>query len=777
MFGRRLSPEHQTIVLKHRLRAEERELQAQARAEQKDRELQAKALADRQKADAARNAAIEKQHAEKERAWYSRPETEYQGGNNVTPDTFFVKHFAAPLPVAALPHPADPEYRAGAVWFAPGLMKHRNGNLQGDTNWMEQARETKKVWDSISDRYTAILEKLRDAAWWQRLCEDAGVCRSGKPEDLPWEGQYSAGTYKLTVVHVPTIKSVRIAEDGLRIVVRRNSDAARDWISKLDYLKAGFKSAGMNAAHLRVAETVSGDIELVFDDAPSSFPLAVCPTPPSSVVTSVNDAITRYERTRWMLGVDSRGKVISYPLKSQPHVLVTGGTGGGKSVWARSVIESLRTGYKDENGQDCGSGWLCWIGDGKGSDFAALEGQPGIAMVTPGSTDPAQVAVMVRRVRLEVERRYEVAGAAKKRGDTDAFAGMQPWLLLLDEWGSTAIKMTAQFGKSAAAFLSDIDIILRLGRECRVHCVLLSQTIRKTGDGAVPGSWQENLGLTVSLGSPSDITLQSEAFTPETRERAALLGSRLKGKQGRGLTADRETGAVIEFQSFYGWSPGTTSLDHDADKKVQPPTPELRELWAQWKPISAVVPWLAPRVGIKVPDAEWRGDAKADLNDIANTPTITLTDRDGNLRPGMERYDPASPEWLGKKRIGGASGVYTPISFDDEPVTAPAPSAVPVPTESEPAAGAQAEPDPLDGVSPEELAAALALIKKSRATVNEPSTAPRTAQAAAAAAADPGDAPTPASGRTPREPQGTEQPTTPPAPAAGISYAEDENEW
>ncbi len=41
---------------------------------------------------------------------------------------------------------------------------------------------------------------------------------------------------------------------------------------------------------------------------------------------------------------------------------------------------------------------------------------------------------------------------------------MQPWLMLLDEWGTTSIAMKRDFGKHAEQFLTDIDTILRLGR-------------------------------------------------------------------------------------------------------------------------------------------------------------------------------------------------------------------------------------------------------------------------------------------------------------------------
>lgn len=723
MFGRRLSPEHETIVLKHQLKEESIERNLAARAEQKERELRAKALADRQKADAARNAAIEKQHAERERAWYSRPETEYVGGNNTSPDTFFVKHYASPLPVAALPHPADGEYRQAPVWFAPGLMKYRNGDLQGDQSWMEQARETKKVWDEIADRYTAILGKLRDAEWWQRLCEDAGVTRSDKPVDFDWHGNYAAGTYKLTTIHVPTIRSVRVAEDGLRIIVRRDGDAARDWVSKLDYLRAGFKSGGMNAAHLRITETVSGDIELIFDDSPASFPLAVAP-PPVQPVSSVAEAVKRYPSLTWQLGVDSRGKVISPLLRKFPHVLVAGSTGGGKSVWIRSMIEALRV-----------QGCAIWLVDGKRSDYVALAELPGVRMV---STEPEQHVIAVSEVYEEMEHRRVTASAAKAAGDPDPYSKFPPVVLVLDEFATVRDEWRA-IGKRAKGgdenVIAQIAALLRVGRETRCHLVIASQDIYVEN---IPQNWQDNLSLFVSLGAPSPRTLSGGAIPESLRPDAQRIGERIsRDTPGRSVYIDRAAFTVREVQSFYGYSPGTTP-------PTAAPTAEVKAAWEESERIAAQVPWLYPRVGIKATSSEWR---EQNLIELAEQETVALTDRNGIVKPELERYDPLRVDWLGAAAKSGRKR-RAPSTFDDEP------SAVPVPTEPEPPAGAST-PDPLDGVSPEELAAALALIKKSRVTDNEPSTAPRSAQPAA----DPGGSPDAPSGAPSRKPQGTTEPT------------------
>jgi hypothetical protein len=430
--------------------------------------------------------------------------------------------------------------------------------------------------------------------------------------------------------------------------------------------------------------------------------------------------------------VDSRGKAIQYPLETFPHALVVGGTGAGKSVWARSVIEMFRTGYRDPaTGKDTAGGFTCFVSSGKITDFATLEGLPGVAMV---SGDAAQTAVMVRTVRNEANRRYEEAAAAKRSGSTAAF-DYPPILLLLDEWGATSLAIEGMF-KNPKSFMDDIDWILRVGREARVHVILLSQTIRKTGTGAIPGSWQANLGLSVSLGKPESETFNNPAlFTDATRSRAMLLGDRIAGKRGRGMIA---TGSELtEFQSYYVWSPGTTSLDPAADKKVQPPTDEVRTLWKQWEPISANVLWVMPKLGIQVSGADWATGSdgkKPELDDIADVPVIPLTDRDGNTVPGREQFDPWSDKWAGRaNRSRGAAAV---LDFTDH-----RPAADPAPAESptEPAAGTGTSP--VAGMTDEERKEAVRQ-EAIRMGLIPPDPQPT------------GDAPTPASGRTPREPLG-----------------------
>ena len=656
----RLAALHENEAIKQQYRAP---VEEQRRLDAERREAERRADAERRDAERALDSQ-RREYGETEKLALGRPRTEYTGGVGTAPLT--VTHHRASMPVAFLP----PDGVTPRVIPAARHLVVMQPELAHDAKFMAGARESDLLFREVNAKYGLFLGRLNNTQWWQELTDSVGITQGTVTEETwsgnyasgirklttvavpvisgvrvseePWSGNYASGVRKLTTVAVPVITGVRVAADGLRVrVAHRPGDSGKSWAAKLDPLKAAFRAAGADARHLTVTEDSHGNIGLDFGDAEAAFPAAIAPEPPESAVADRADALRRYHSAEWVLGIDARGKSLGYPMKRIPHVLVSGGTGGGKWVWARSTIVMLRT-----------NGFTCFIGSGKVSDFAALEGLPGVAMV---AGDPAQTAVMVRTVRQEMERRNSTAAEAKRAGDSDAF-NFPPILLLLDEWGATEMQMKATFKKSDP-FTRDIDLLLRVGREARVHVALLSQTIRKTGEGAVPGSWQENLGLTVALGSPSEITIQSDAFTDASRDRARIVGGRLKGKQGRGLTAERETGRVVEFQSFYGWSPGTTSLDPAAAPEVRPPTPEVRAAWERWVPVSDSVPPIMPRLGIKAMDPGW---AANDLDAVAGTPTVPLTDSTGSPIPDRTQFDPASPEWLGRP----AAGHHRGIDFD-----------------------------------------------------------------------------------------------------------------
>lgn len=616
--------------------------------------------------------AIHSEAAKAEAKILSTPRTVYRGGGRAVP-AFWLTHWRAELP-DALRRNLQVSGRDGG----PVLVLHPGGGIDAadtiaevvraekpeliDNAFREWEKSLEPIYAELRQRY-GVLERVRDPEWLASLLSAAKVTTSDTRTESV-QGSYGTVDRKCTVVDVPDLIDAAIEEEGLELVfAHRPGDTPEAWERNLPALRSGFKASGMDADNLRVTDTADGSIVLAFDDAPSHFPKALAPEPPAGVVTTVAEAIARYHSAEWVMGVDARGRWLTYPLSDHPHAFVVGGTGGGKSVWVRTQIEMLRTGYRDpRTGQDAGGGWRFFVASGKPSDFAGLEGLPGVQMVATGT---AQLVVMLQAVKSEMDRRIAAAAQAKREGKGGTAFDFPPIAVVLDEFGYLGMGILSEYGtKGLKWFRQIVDSLLRVARETRIHVVLSTQTVRKEqGDPAsIPGTWQANISMAISLGNPEDPETLKNAFGATTRERAGQLGPRLVGHRGRGMTGDELARKVIIFQSLYGWSPGTTSLDPNADPKVTPPTADVKSAWERWEPISAQVPWLAPRLGIKASSPAW---SVGDLDQVARTPVVPLTDRHGDLRPGMEKCDPLSPAWLGHAHVDVSSTAALDFVDDD----------------------------------------------------------------------------------------------------------------
>ncbi|MDO3013219.1 cell division protein FtsK [Mycobacteroides abscessus subsp. abscessus] len=642
------------------------------------------AIAQRASVDAARAVAErEKFWSGEEKRLLTQARIVRTGGSQGTPPIWLC-HWRASLPAALATRLGVSSSDAGPVFaLRPGggisesdvisaVVRCEAPELASDPTFVGWADGVESLLPDLAQRYS-VLERVRDDRWLARLFEAAGVATSETRVEAV-HGEYGVYERKLSAVDVPSLGAAEVDESGLVLrFAHRTGDSADKWSRGLSALRSGFAHAGVKAENLRVLDGPEGTIELRFEDAPDVFPKALAPEPPSAVVGTVSEAIARYHSAEWVMGVDARGQWLTYALTDHPHAFVVGGTGGGKSVWVRTQVEMLRTGYRDpRTGHDAGGGWRLFIASGKPSDFAGLEGLPGIQMV---ATDTAQLVVMLQAVKSEMDRRIVSAAQAKREGKGATAFDFPPIAVVLDEFGYLGMNILSQYGtKGLKWFRLLVDSLLRVARETRIHVVLSTQTVRKeqSDPASIPGSWQANISMAVALGNPDDSETLNNAFGAATRERAAQLGPRLVGHKGRGMTGDELSKKVIIFQSLYGWSPGTTSLDPQADPKVSPPTAEVRELWEQWEPISSQVPWLAPRLGIQAASPAW---SDGDLEEVAQTPVVPLTDRDGTLRPGMAKCDPMSPEWLGAQTTSLATAALdfadedTPMSTVSAPAT------------------------------------------------------------------------------------------------------------
>ena len=646
----------------------ERERDARRRAEADAREAarlresmfreELKAEADRRRAEQQAREQADKEAAAEEKALLSRPVTRRVGGTAGNPP-IVVWHWRAEPP-------REMDVKVRRSGLGPLLAIPPSGEISSQDTVLYQVNQ-RKPWlieqfpewveksrgavAEVKERYLPLLNKLRDDRAMGYLLHAAGITMDTKrKETMP--GTYGVYEREVTERSVPTLTDVVIDPDGLTLTyAARLGDSAKRWQSKLDLLAAGFAAEGVDTTHLRVTAAEGGAIRLEFNDAPSAFPSVIAPEPPAEVITSVEDAIAARKRARWLIGVDARGNTIAPKIDaSAPHALVVAGTGGGKSVFCRSLIESLRVGTSSHDGG--AQAWQFVIADGKRTDYRSLVGQPGVLMV---SNEAAQHVVAVHRVWAEMKSRFKIAEQRKDSGvPHDQAFRFPPLMLLMDEFAILRADV-ARLGKDSDGFFSGmIEELLRLAREVSIVVVISSQDIRVD---TIDGAWQENLKLVISLGQPSARTLMSDSFgDDETKESVKRIGSRIVAP-GRGVIvqkSDDGRSVVREFQSFMGWSPGATDI-------TAAPNKDVAQAWQRAEAAAARVPRMYPRLGIEVADPEWRN---GDAEQIAHTAKVVVLDgRDGPL-PEREVCDPSSPKWRGRQPESELLGGHEEISFD-----------------------------------------------------------------------------------------------------------------
>lgn len=625
----------------------------------------AKAQADAEKAAGE----VAKRFGAEERRLLSAPVTRYTGATRSLGGGLVVWHWRAVAPPALAARLGVTRNDAGPLCVlrpaggltetdsAPDVFASLDASLLDDSEFMSWAGVVAELWrGDVQERYQ-VLGKLRDDDWWARLAEAAGV--ADKDTESQWlTGAYGATERKVTTVSIPSISAVEVTQDGLEIsFAHRAGDAAAKWAKGLDSLRSGFSAQGMNAAHLRVSDGDGGSIVLAFNDAPASFPAAIAP-PPVVAPTSVAEAIKAYPTLRWSFGVDARGNEISARLEKSPHIALIAETGGGKSVMAATLLESLRPFAS------------CWIFDGKGSDHPKTLGE--LAGISWISKSPAEHIVGMRWLWDEMNERYLEADARKARGQAGTAFSFPPIFVLVDELPSLRGQVAKADSKDKGELFDFyVNDLLQKGRQARIHVCLVSQSLRVD---AVPGWWQENLSQIVFLGPVSSRSMMSDAIPESVREHVASMSARIPGDaKGRGIYLSRGEGGAkpILFQSYWGYAPGTTSLD-------MAPTPDVRAAWEVSKETAENLPRLYDRVGIKVDGPEWRDRPMAEL---AETPTVVVADEHGPVQ-GMEVYDPLGNSFLGAvavaanpNRARGRGAVSTKTASEAQTsVTPPTPT-------------------------------------------------------------------------------------------------------
>lgn len=264
---------------------------------------------------------------------------------------------------------------------------------------------------------------------------------------------------------------------------------------------------------------------------------------PADQPDDVDDLLANYSKVTIGLGVDVDGQELVWRPAISPHMLLTGGTGSGKTSLARAVIAQI-TQY----------GWPVWILDAKRIEFLDMRDWPNVQIVAGGLE---QQVAMVRRVWELMEYRYSLIEKGVCRPKD-----FEPLVVFADEFADFRVNLLEWYAQikvkgdpARPPTTAEFGSLLRKARTCRIHIIAALQ--RPDVELLGSGEARDNFGCRVSLGrllsAQAAIMVWGDPTVGVTVPRGII---------GRG-TASRPDGTPVEMQSFRFPDP---DADPDSDE-------------------------------------------------------------------------------------------------------------------------------------------------------------------------------------------------------------------
>jgi hypothetical protein len=258
------------------------------------------------------------------------------------------------------------------------------------------------------------------------------------------------------------------------------------------------------------------------------LPTRVYP-PVQAPVSTVEEACATYDHAAIPLAVDEEGNVIEWNLKVNPHMLLMGPTGTGKTATIHNaIVQAARLGVR------------IFIIDFKGGEFTSYRTYPNVVAVL---TEPHEAIALVNTIYKEMQQRYNLYKRNRR-----ALASKEPFMIVFDEYTEfqEAIKTFYANTKEKGAprdcpTLRQFSSLLRLGRTSRFHCVA---ALQRADADFLKGEAKDNFTQRLSLGKLSTqaaMMIHNDANAGRT----VPIGVR-----GRGTALNR-AGWPTEVQAFY----------------------------------------------------------------------------------------------------------------------------------------------------------------------------------------------------------------------------------
>lgn len=274
---------------------------------------------------------------------------------------------------------------------------------------------------------------------------------------------------------------------------------------------------------------------------------------------------------------------VYWNYNEQPHLLVAGGTGGGKTVALMSIIYGLiREGY-------------VWIADPKKSDFVGLKDVPVFHGRVFWEKDD-MVQMLEDAVQFMNERYLQMTQHPEyQAGKRYSAYGMKPLFILFDEWAAFMAEVSKDY-KSEAKIIDYVTQIVLKGRQAGVFMIIAMQ--RPDGE-YIKTALRDNFMKRLSVGHLEDMGY-TMMFGDANRSKEFKKIDEIDGKKvyGRGYIANGGEIAREFYSPFVPFDDGFSFLDEFV--KLEP----LEPIWTASPQPSSDLPYLPEKVDVEEPEEE-----------------------------------------------------------------------------------------------------------------------------------------------------------------------------
>jgi len=221
-------------------------------------------------------------------------------------------------------------------------------------------------------------------------------------------------------------------------------------------------------------------------------------------------------------------KGVTWEFDEMPHMLITGGTGGGKTYYIYALIALL------------GTIGRVHIGDPKRSDLTHLKKFDAFQNVVASENE--EILKMLETAVELMEKRFKYMGEHKKQkmGTNYRYYDMPPEFFIVDEWGALVSVLSH---KQEMELYEKISPLVLKARQAGVFIIIATQ---KAGTDVIRSMIRDNLMCKVSLGVLS-ATGYEMTFGDQGKTKQFFNKPKVKG---RGYI-DVGSGIVQEFYAPY----------------------------------------------------------------------------------------------------------------------------------------------------------------------------------------------------------------------------------